>query len=222
LKTPTLVLSFLACGLATALIWTCQRLPAASVRLELEQTAEAVLFVASNTSTSARDLLPAAVAEAGTAPLHLPGSTWLTVFRFDNRIREVFCRPLPASSEALLDELVPHLAPLSGQDNTYLDQALETVTARIQACQGRCVLVLHHDGHTEGMAPAGHDIVRACASRLARHPRLVAVFVVGVEPSQMAEVRRDFAPVTPKLRFVPAGGLDYALIAELLRSGGQP
>lgn len=190
-------------------------------KVPTEATARQVLLAGLDSSASNRQLLPLETGDVATLSLVLDQDTaWMTIWKIDSDVAEIFPGPYPDSDEDLLREITPHLAMLSGRDNTYLQKLLVAMAARAAKCSGRCVIFIATDGFCEGMSVDDHKLMRSAIQSLADNKHVVGVFVEGVNPVNMAAMRTDFSPVASKLQFLPAGKIDSGLVSDLLKAGG--
>lgn len=182
-----------------------------------EQTAPFVFDWILDTSASNRAYVGLEIGSMGTVSLYLDSRNhWLNVYRCDSSTLEIRSDVPPHSDEELIKEVVPRLAPLSGKDNTLLHVALSVVTDRVATRSGKTVIVLASDGYGEGMDANARQTLRAVAATLAKNERVLAVFLEGVAPANVLQLRRDLQPISSKLRFVGAGRLDSAVINSLV------
>lgn len=203
--------------LGTALVaYVSFRQPTRNLTLT-ESMASASLFEVIDTSVSNRQSVPILAEELATAQLQLDEKlSWLTVFRDDSDVQELFSGPLPGSDEVLLTELVPKLATFASHDNTYLDKAFAVLAKRVPACKGKSAIVVGTDGFCEGMSNEQHSSVQESARKLAASPTLQAVFIEGVNPANMAMLRRDLAPLGERVHFIAIGTLNQNNVAQYL------
>lgn len=185
-------------------------------RLHTEQDSPGVVFGGNDTSISDRQQMASSVEDFAQFQLGLNPDTWLTLFRFDSSVKELYCGKLPDSDEDLLRILIPNLKPISDHDDTYLEKLFGEIAKRTRDCRGNYVVIVATSGFMEGMTLAQHKSLTASAKILAKGKKCKAVFFIGTKPANIATLRRDLAPLGKRVQFPPKGMPDSGLINSLL------
>ena len=191
----------------------CGSARAQVVPILTEQSAPAVEYAIQDDSVSNRPILGTETALlAGTVP-YLPRGAWLTILKVDSDCEQVRSAPAPISSDDLIEETAPLLAPVSQTGGTRLDIALSNVAKRAKACSGRVVEFIASDFFLDGVPPDGRSAISEAARCLAQNARVRAVYLIGPSPKSGAD-QALLAPLGGKLHPLNLSAVDPRGIAE--------
>lgn len=133
----------------------------------------------------------------------VPGQDQLSLYRVCRRTETFYDQPVEGGTDGLEDVIVPEVRK-SQQDTAQPSGTFPTAfwadaAQRAADDPSRSEVVLFSDGDNDDLTSSAQATLRVAVRKMAANPHIAGVAFYGVNPENMAPLRRTFAPLGNRL-----------------------